>query len=145
MKSIVWLLMGLTGSTEGVLSLENGRVSFEAFGQGALTDGQLVRLARAVGSEHLAQGLKRGIPAMIFDEAVGPLTKISFPWYTFGGGVNLAVRSGTYRFSFLQPQNTISGTRGKEMSTIATNLSEGRKLGKLWKTAFENIKRFSVT
>jgi hypothetical protein len=45
LRSVVWLLMGSTGSTPGILELTKDHLSFLASGAGALTKGQLRALA----------------------------------------------------------------------------------------------------
>jgi len=40
METGVWLLMGLTGSTQGVLEMKDSMISFTAYGQGALYSGR---------------------------------------------------------------------------------------------------------
>jgi len=51
--------------------------------------------------------------------------------------MNLKIKGVMFRFSLLQPQNTVSGTSGKKMSQIAGNISEGRKLRQQWYDALK--------
>ena len=137
-KNRVWLLMGLTGSTEGILSLKDNHIAFQAFGKGALTNGQLKSLAEQSGNEELEIKLAKNKKVEVFYCPISQVNKIIFPWYTFGGGMNLVINGTTYRFSFLQPQNTVSSYEGAEGLNAISNISEGRKVGKEWKKLLIN-------
>ena len=80
LDSTAWLLHGLTGSTAGVLTLRNQRLSFTN------DKGELV-----------------------FDAPIGEVRDISFPWHLFGCGLSLQVSANNYRVSFSRPGNTAGG------------------------------------
>lgn len=77
-----WLLKGLSGSEEGMLTLENGRLSFVL---GLVTD------------------------ELVFDCPLSEVREIKFPWLYFGTGCTLKINSVKYRLSFIQPGNTAGG------------------------------------
>jgi hypothetical protein len=140
-----WLLMGLTGSTPGVLKLANEQLSFVVLGSGALTRSQLKSLEKATQIAGLACKLQSGEQAQIFNVALPLVQQIVFPWYYFSGGAIIQVENSRYRFSFLQPQNTklpieLSDdiTEGvKEILNISSDIIEGRQIGKAWRIALE--------
>jgi len=138
METGVWLLMGFTGSTYGILEMKDSIISFTAYNQGALTHGQLKKLALSVGDETIIKHLKNGKQVKIFHFPIHMVEKIIFPWYTFGGGMNLVINSVKFRFSFLQPQNTVSFPAGKRVVQIAESISDGRRLGKEWREVLKN-------
>ncbi|MBW8483102.1 hypothetical protein [Actinomadura parmotrematis] len=131
MRSLVWLMMGSTGSVPGELHLSDGRLVFEAYGRGALTGGQLRELEARAGRPGLGGHLDAGRAGVVFDAPVDAVGAVSFPWYYFGGGMRLRVGEAPYRFSFLQPQNTrLPGDlRG------AGDIPAGRAAGRGWKQA----------
>jgi hypothetical protein len=69
-----WLLSGITGNVPGILSLADGRFTFEA------EDGQIV-----------------------FDAPVSDVRDVKVPWYYFGGGMKLSVGAERYRLTFVRP------------------------------------------
>jgi len=131
--SEIWLLMGLTGSTNGTLAIHDEWISFHTPTRGALTGGQLRSLAKRIGNPELADQLDQEQPIEIFRCPVSEIEKVHFPWYTLGGGMNLTIRGNRYRFSFLQPQNTRSPTSGGAFAGVLS-ISRGRKLGKEWRS-----------
>jgi hypothetical protein len=106
--------MGLTGSSPGVLKLENGYLSFDAHGRGALTNAQLRQLEGVVSERGLANQLSNEEVVRVIDAPLAEVSRVNFPWFYFAGGMNLAVRSAHYRFSFVRPQNTLD--RGESES-----------------------------
>lgn len=134
LTALVWLLMGSTGSTPGVLRMARGRLVFEAHGRGALTGGQLREIEQRAGAPGLAQRLEQGYPTPIFDAPLGAVGKVTFPWYYFGGGMKLTVAGSPYRFSFLRPQNTRPPS---DVSGLA-DIPAGRAAGRAWKAALRN-------
>ncbi|MDQ3179187.1 MAG: hypothetical protein M3Q33_01570 [Acidobacteriota bacterium] len=70
-----WLLVGITGSVDGVLELTGGRL--------ALTTGE----------------------RRVFDVPLSQASDVEFPWYYFGGGVKFRIGADSYRLSFVQPNN----------------------------------------
>ena len=81
-SSQAWLLRGLIGSTEGVLALQNERLSFTN------EQGQLV-----------------------FDVPFGEVRDIQFPWHLFSGGLTFMIGADKYRVTFVRPGNT-AGAEG---------------------------------
>jgi hypothetical protein len=134
LRTVAWLLMGLTGSAPGLLQLAAGRLSFTAQGRGALTTGQLRRLAELAGQPGLADELDAGRSAVVFDAPLDAVANVHFPWYYFGGGMKLIVAGRAYRFSFLQPQNTRLPTDADAILGAA-GIPAGRASGKAWGTA----------
>ncbi|MDX6739259.1 hypothetical protein [Actinocorallia sp. A-T 12471] len=132
LQTVAWLIMGSTGSAPGVLRLGNGRLMFEAHGRGALTLGQLHTLEQRSGVPGLSGHLAEGGVAPLFD---GPASQVKFPWYYFGGGMKLSVAGSSYRFSFLQPQNTQLPTELYDLPGIGTQISTGRAAGRAWRAA----------
>ncbi|MQY05798.1 hypothetical protein [Actinomadura macrotermitis] len=135
MKSIVWLMMGSTGSVPGSLHLADGRLVFEAYGRGALTGGQLRELEARSGRPGLGAHLDADRPGVVFDVPVSAVGGLTFPWYYFGGGMKLKVGDAPYRFSFLQPQNTRMPGDIRGLGDIPG----GRAAGKGWKNALRNL------
>lgn len=70
-----WLLVGITGSVQGVLGSANGRLSFST-GERCL-----------------------------FDVLLSEVRDVKFPWYYFSGGVQFRVGNERYRLSFVEPNN----------------------------------------
>lgn len=133
-RSVVWLLMGLTGSAAGLLRLEHGRLSFAAHGRGALTGGQLRKLEQRTGQTGSAERLSAGETVVLFDAPRDAVGNVKFPWYNFGAGMTLRVGEAPYRFSFLQPQNTrLPGDVDALLG--AASIPGGRAGGKAWRAA----------
>jgi hypothetical protein len=97
-----WLMMGLTGSAPGVLQIADGRLVYTVHGRGALTGGQLRRVAERAGRPGLVDELSGGARVVLLDVPVSEAGRVRFPWYYFGAGMTVA----GYRFSFIKPQNT---------------------------------------
>ncbi|XVQ11378.1 hypothetical protein ACQP1W_02030 [Spirillospora sp. CA-255316] len=128
LRTVVWLMMGSTGSAPGTLHLADGRLTFEAYGRGALTGGQLREVEKRSGRPGLAGHLDGGHAGVVFDVPVAEIGKVAFPWYYFGGGMKLSAAGSPYRFSFLQPQNTM-------LSEGLGGIPAGRACGRAWKGA----------
>lgn len=62
----------------------------------------------------------------VFDVLLAEVTDVNFPWYYFGGGVKFRIGADRYRLSFVLPIGH-SGESG--------DISEGRRAGKVWKSA----------
>jgi hypothetical protein len=129
-RTAAWLLMGATGSTPGVLQYSQGRLSFTAYGRGALTGGQLAKLEQVTLQAGLQGRLESGWQSLIFDAPRTSVGRIKFPWYHFGGGMNIVIGEVPYRFSFLEPQNV---KFDHDVSLRA--ITHGRAAGRMWKTA----------
>jgi len=95
-----WLLVGMTRDLPGVLGLAGDRFTFTSH------DGQL-----------------------IFDAPLPEVSKVTFPWYYFGGGMKFSLGAERYRVSFVRPTNA--------GGTIA-DIPAGRRAGKLWKAALQS-------
>jgi hypothetical protein len=121
LRSVVWLLKGTTGSTEGVLELSRGRLSFTMSGQ-------------YTGAPFTANDDRGDQGGKVFDAPLDAVTDVQFPWYYFGGGAKLTVAGETYRLSFLKPGNaTLSPLGG------ATGIPSGRRMGKEWRRILSSI------
>lgn len=134
LRTLAWLLMGLTGSAPGVLALDGDRLSFVAHGRGALTEGQVRELEGRSGRVGLADRLDGDHIETVFDTPRGHVHAVSFPWYYFGGGVRFTVGDVGFRFSFLQPQNTTL-PRGHAAVTDLAGIPAGRSVGRAWRAA----------
>jgi hypothetical protein len=121
--------VGLTGSSPGVLKLENGHLSFDAYGRGALTNGQLHQLEGVVSEPGLANRLSNDEVVRVFDTPLAEVRKVTFSWFYFGGGMKLAVRGVPYRFSFIRPQNTLEQGESESIEGIVA-IPEARRNGK---------------
>ncbi|GAB3655406.1 hypothetical protein GCM10027589_14580 [Actinocorallia lasiicapitis] len=131
LQTLTWIIMGATGSAPGVLSLNGGRLSFEAHHRGALTLSQLRTLEQRTGRPGLADHLTDGYRVPLFEAPLEAVGDVRFPWYYFGGGMKLKIAGQPFRFSFLQPQNT---SLPGDLAT-AGQLSTGRAGGRAWRTA----------
>ena len=67
-RSVAWLLRGVTGSTEGVLELSGGRLSFTS--TGVYHDVPLAGADQRTGED-----------GRVFDVPVTEVTDVRFPWY----------------------------------------------------------------
>ncbi|MFY0652668.1 MAG: hypothetical protein JXQ96_11570 [Cyclobacteriaceae bacterium] len=133
MKNRVWLLMGLTGSVEGILSATDSILTFKIHDTGYLTKGQVKELARQSRNDELPDVLKQKTEVEILKVPLHQIEKVDFPWISFGCAMNLTIRGTKYKFSFPQPQNTIVHTEVVEGIGVISNLKEGKRVGKLWK------------
>jgi hypothetical protein len=123
-----WLMMGMTGSTPGVLQVVYGRLVYAAHGRGALTAGQLRRLEEQVGRPGLADELGDGDRLTLLDVPVEEVRRVTFPWYYFGAGMKLSAGGVRYRFSFVKPQNT-------QDEPGITAIPGSRATGRTWRAA----------
>lgn len=82
-------MKGATGSTQGVLELADGRLSFTATehyrGAGLRSDGRV------------DEG------GQLFEAPLSEVSEVRWPWYYFGGGVKLKIGDQKYRLSFVKP------------------------------------------
>jgi hypothetical protein len=125
-RSTIWVLVGLTGSTAGTLALREERLRVTVHGRGALAPRHLRKLERSCGLADLARSLDAGEEVLLFDEPRGAL-RITFPWITFGGGMDVRTPTGRLRLSFLQPANTQVGV------VAAGGVAAGRAEGRRWR------------
>lgn len=130
LETAAWLLSGLTGSTPGALSLADGRLTYTVYGRGSLAARHCRKLERECRKPGLAQRLNDEEDVVLFDEPLDA-ARFSFPWYTFGGGMNASTEHARFRFSFLRPANTMTNT-GAGLSA-GRNILEGRAAGKQWR------------
>lgn len=113
LRSQAWLLRGITGSTEGLLELHDGRLSFTMTGVYYGMPG--------------TRGDKRGDETgRVFEAPLAEVSEVKFPWYSFGLLVKFNVRNDSYRVSFMRPGNTTLGT-----TKDAVNMMKGST----WRTA----------
>jgi hypothetical protein len=133
MESKVWLLMGLGGSLEGVLSATDSSITFNVFKKGFfVSNAQLEKLAQHTGKHNLIDDLENNKEVEILNISINRIEKIEFPWISFGAAMNLTIEGIKYKFSLLQPQNTILNSENDTEPSIGviTNIKQGRKLGK---------------
>jgi len=120
-RSVVWLLKGATGSTEGVLELSGGRLS-------------LTKSGHYTGAPFTATDDRGDREGRVFDAPLDAVTEVRFPWWYFGGGAKLTVAGETYRLSFLKPGNaTLSPLGG------ATDIPSGWRMGKEWRRVLSGV------
>lgn len=142
LRTEAWLLRGIS-SLPGELALLNGTVTYFVAGTGSAWPWQLRKLERAFGVSGLADGVDPGRRVKLFSEPVSSL-RAWCPWYYFGGGIKIAVRGTTLRFSFGTPANMRVRRRGLgaggAMQEVADNLGEivlMRSRGRLWQAALQ--------
>lgn len=132
-ESKVWLLIGFGGSLEGVLSVTELSIIFKVSEKGFfISNAQLEELARHTGKHNLADDLENKKEVEIINISPKRVEKIEFPWISFGAAMNLTIEGIKYKFSLLQPQNTILNHEYDIGSSIGVivNIKEGRKKGK---------------
>jgi hypothetical protein len=100
LQSNVWLLDGITGSASGVLRLGDGRLTFHG------DDG-----------------------TCLINVRIAELTTVKFPWYYFGGGMQLRVGDVRHRISFTRPGN---------LPEAPWDLRGALATGRAWKAALAN-------
>ena len=108
MTSEVWRLTGVTGSSPGVLTLEDGVVS----------------LLVEDSNENLQQQ---------FSLPIDQVSAVKWPKLQMSGGCSLEVGGEKYRISFLQPQNTRPLASSYSAVAGVASISGGRSAGKAWK------------
>lgn len=107
-------MKGATGSTQGVLELADGRLSFTAT--------EHYRGAGLRSDERVDEG------GRVFDAPISEVSEVKWPWYYFGGGVKLKIGDEKYRLSFVKPGNT------QVLETeMPSDVRSGRNAAKLWK------------
>lgn len=105
-ESPAWQLIGTTRTKPGYLIKDEDRLIFEVEGK------------------------------KVFNAPMSEITDIVFPWYYFGGGVKMSVRTTNYRFSFVKPNGSMDPiSRGKTGVQSIMSIGSGRKAGKAWKEA----------
>ncbi len=136
-----WLLCGVN-SIPGALRLENGRLSYTAFGSGNLGKGPLRKLEKSTGLAGLAKQLDRGAEVTLFDVPLSEVRKVEFPWYYFSGGVKLDIDGVGFRFGFDRPANTSVTDHAEDaLEEIAAGfeslrqVANARRVGKAWRAA----------
>lgn len=92
----VWILEGLTGSTAAQLRLNRGHLTLRTMGN------------------------------QLFYVPLKHVSGVRFPWYYFGGGLNLTVDGTQYRLSFVKPTS-----KGGSVFDIRA----GRTVSKAWRKA----------
>lgn len=136
LRSVVWLLMGLTGSMPGQLRLVEGRVSFVAFSRGEMSDRHLAALEHDLERSGVIEGLRDGQAMTVFDVPLSDVTSVRFPWYYFGGGMKLMITDVPLRFSFIRPPNTVATPdRHAHEAAGLTDVVGGKHVARAWRTA----------
>ena len=123
LRTVAWMLIGLTRSVPGVLELADGRLAYS-------TDDE-----------------------QLFNEPLDSVKDITFPWYYFGGGVKMTVNDERLRFSFVRPNDQdpydIPGrmlSRSQDGGAFAlltagrkvADIGKGRQAGKAWRAALKS-------
>lgn len=115
----------------------------------------LVGLGNVPGVLELAEGKLAftTLEERVFDVALGQLSGLRFPWYYFGGGMQLQVDGRTHKLSFVRPNGAqdvpgpllaeadLGGVLGGAADAVALltagrklmDVGEGRKAGKTWR------------
>ncbi len=134
-----WLLKGIN-SLPGALKLQDGRLSYTAFGTGTCGHGLLSKLEQASGQTGFAQRLEDGDEALLFDAPLTGVEKIDFPWYYFSGGMKVTVGGVRYRIGFDRPANsTVPMHFDESLEDLSRGLesvsevARARRSGKAWK------------
>jgi len=142
LRTEAWLLRGIS-SLPGELALMNGTLTYFVAGTGSAWPWQLRKLERLLGVSGLEGGVDTGRRVKLFSEPVAGV-RAWCPWYYFGGGIKIAVRGVTLRFSFGTPANMKVRRRhlgaGGALQDVADNLGEivlMRSRGKLWQKALQ--------
>ena len=132
LRSAAWLLRGIS-SIPGHLALTPGRLAFRASGPGTAWPWQLRKLEAQLRTPSLAARIDAG-DAVLFD---APLTEVSatFPWYSFLGGLTIAYRDASLRFSFGRPPNSPDARRGA--AAMLDEIASMRSVGKAWSVALQ--------
>ncbi|HMO40246.1 MAG TPA: hypothetical protein PKC76_04040 [Saprospiraceae bacterium] len=127
--SKAWLLRGLTQSLPGVLALRHDQLTFTATGFGTLWMRDLRRLEQRAGMPGLAERLNRGEATVVFQWSATELQAVRFPWYYFGGGLQLQGPDQSYRISFIRPGNT----RLHYFVNPFREIAQARHIGRRWR------------
>lgn len=130
-----WLLRGIH-SLPGMLQLAQGRLSFTAFDAGTFRRSQLRSLEHEFGRDGLAETLRDGKTAVVFDRPLSDVQAVRFPWYYFSGGFHLTLNGECYRFGFDQPSNTQGAGEGGD---LIGSISRARRRGKAWRAVFTEL------
>ena len=133
LQTRVWWLMGLTGSSEGILTLQDGYLSLEVFGIGAFSKGHLKAIKKMQLAPIVAEALAADESVEVFKVPLKAVKKFHFPWYYFGGGMKIMLQGQVYKISFLPPQNTVASDRVTAAFDGLENIPKGRQVGRLWK------------
>lgn len=101
----VWELLGITGNRPGLLSLQDGTLSFQSDeGEG-------------------------------FECPLDQITEVRWPWYSFNAGLNLKANGQKYRLSFARPNGAGAAWLPDEAIRGVLDLGSAIKNGKMWKAA----------
>ena len=121
LRTQVWVLRGMTGSTPAILELVEGRL--------ALTTED----------------------AREFEVALEEITEVKFPWHYFGGGAHVTVQGEVYRLSFVKPNGAdlLSDRLSSEEGLLSMGhriaaIGEGRVAGQAWRAALSQRKGSSA-
>ena len=112
--SYAWRLKGITGTEAGWMDLHDGDLRFAT------------------------------PEKVVFDVPLAEVTRITYPWYYFGGGVKLRAAGAAYRFSFVLP-NGAEYAEARGMAAVgdlaalgivaskARDIGAGRAVGRRWR------------
>lgn len=118
----VWLLHGVTRSEPAALTLLKGQLTC------------------------------RTEAGTAFDVPVAEIQDLAFPWYYFGGGMQLTVAGVRHRVSFVRPNDAAEdmpfrlAAREGDVAGLALvgmklqDIGEGRAAGRAWRSALESAR-----
>jgi hypothetical protein len=129
MRSVAWLLKGLTGSTPGVMTLAQGKLSF-----------------------YTEEGC-------VWDVALSEIKAVEFPWYYFDGGLKLQIGAQWHSVSFVRPNDAdhitdraiiemVGGLAGGAIAALTVgqkvrDIGTGRQAGKAWREVLTATKELT--
>lgn len=105
LETPVWQLLGITGSRPGLLSLQDGVLSFQSDEGGG------------------------------FECPLKQITEVRWPWYSFNAGLNLKANGQKYRLSFARPNGAGAAWLPSEAGEGVFGLGGAIRKGKTWKAA----------
>jgi len=143
--STAWLLRGLFNSLPGILSLQQGRLSYTALDAGTFWKRGLKRLEAHADYPGLGERLRRGEASRLFDLPVSEVGPMSFPWFYFSAGMHLRIDGRKYRFSFIRPNNSQLPVVNRRDAGVAVGLSirvsrdvrDAVEVGRRWRGLLE--------
>lgn len=149
--STAWLLRGLFNSLPGILSLQQGRLSYTALDAGTFWKRGLKRLENDSKHPGLAARLRRGEAGRLFDLPREEIQDVSFPWFYFSAGMHIGIDGRRYRFSFIRPNNTQMPVVNRSDARVAVGLSirvvrdinEAMEVGRRWKLLLDEREKDS--
>jgi hypothetical protein len=133
-SSEAWLCRGIS-TVPGELKLEDGRLSYTAFGFGTILWFQRGKLEREAHQPGLADRMRRGENSVVFDARMTDV-ETEFPWYD-PGGLRIRVGEAKYRIVFSESarvhhKGNIAGELIQSVFIIQ-KLTKAMRLWKAWK------------